>query len=150
MELENKIMAEMKNAMRNKNEGALRALRAIKAAILLEKTSGKGESLSADTELKIIQKLVKQRKESIEIYSQQNRSDLVATEKEELDVISAFMPAQLDELQIKSALQKIIADSGATSMADMGKVMGLASKEFSGKADNKIVSDLVKSILSAL
>lgn len=150
MELENKIMAEMKNAMRNKNEGALRALRAIKAAILLEKTSGKGESLSADTELKIIQKLVKQRKESIEIYSQQNRSDLVATEKEELDVISTFMPAQLDELQIKSALQKIIADSGATSMADMGKVMGLASKEFSGKADNKIVSDLVKSILSAL
>ncbi|HNQ11956.1 MAG TPA: GatB/YqeY domain-containing protein [Bacteroidia bacterium] len=149
MSLEQQIMAELKSAMMNKNEGALRALRAVKAAILLEKTSGKGDQIDAEAELKIVQKLVKQRKESIDIYLQQNREDLARTEQEELEVISKFLPEQMDEQQVNNALVKIIGDLGASSMADMGKVMKEASVQLSGKADNKMVSELVRKLLAA-
>jgi len=147
MSLEEKINADLKTAMLAKNEGALRALRAVKSAILLAKTSGSGGTLSGDDEMKLLQKLVKQRKESIDIYKQQNRADLAKTEQEELDVIEKFLPAQMSEAEIKDVLKQIIASTGASSPADMGKVMGAASKQLAGKADNKLVSQLVKELL---
>jgi uncharacterized protein YqeY len=147
MTLEEKINADLKTAMLAKNEGALRALRAVKAAILLAKTSGSGIGLTGDDEIKLLQKLVKQRKESLEIYKQQNREDLAKAEQEELDVIEKFLPAQMSEAEIKTILQQIISTMGATSPGDMGKVMGAASKQLAGKADNKLVSQLVKQLL---
>jgi uncharacterized protein YqeY len=146
MGLEEKINADIKTAMLSKNEGALRALRAIKAAILLAKTSGT-TGITGEDEIKILQKLVKQRKESLDIYNQQNRPDLAKTEQEELDVIEKFLPARMGEDEIRSAVQEIINSTGAKSPADMGKVMGVASKQFAGKADNKIVSQMVKELL---
>ena len=147
MNLEEKINADIKTAMLSKNEGALRALRAVKSAILLAKTSGAGGNLSGDDELKILQKLVKQRKESLDIYNQQNRADLAKAEQEELDVIEKFLPAQMSEEDIRVVLQQIISGLGASSPAEMGKVMGVASKQLAGKADNKLVSQLVKQLL---
>ncbi len=147
MSLESQIQNELKSAMLSKNEGALRALRAIKAAILLAKTSGSGTELSTDDELKLLQKLVKQRKESIEIYEKQERNDLASAEKEEVAVIEKFLPAQMSEEDIKTGLKKIIEQTGAKSAAEMGKVMGIASKQFAGKADNKKVSELVRQLL---
>jgi len=129
-----------------KDEAALRALRAIKSAILLAKTSG-GGSVSPEDELKMLQKLVKQRKESLEIYQNQNRADLAKSEQEEIAVIEKFLPKQMGEEEIREELKKIIAQAGATSASDMGKVMGIASKHFAGKADNKVVSQLVKQLL---
>lgn len=147
MSLEQDIMVELKAAMLAKNEAGLRALRAIKAAILNAKTSGSGTELTADDEMKILQKLVKQRKESLEIYQQQQRDDLAKTEMEELQVIEKFLPQMMTEEEIKSALTGIIESVGAKSPADMGKVMGAANKQFAGKADNRIVSTLVKQLL---
>lgn len=147
MSLEEIINADIKTAMLAKNESALRALRAVKSAILLAKTSGSSTGLSTDDEIKLLQKLVKQRKESYDIYVQQNRADLANAEQEELNVIEKFLPAQLSESDIKIALEQIIAKVGAVSPAEMGKVMGIASKQFAGKADNKIVSQLVKQLL---
>ena len=149
MSLELKINDQIKDAMRAKEAGRLRALRAIKAAILLEKTSGNtnGE-LTQDAENKILQKLAKQRKESIDIFEKQNRADLAETEKEELVVIETFLPEQMSEADITTYLKKLMAEVGATSPADMGKVMGRASKELAGKADGKTISNLVKSLLA--
>ncbi len=146
MTLEEKINPELKAAMLAKDEAALRALRAVKSAILLAKTSG-GGSISPEDEIKMLQKLVKQRKESVEIYQNQNRADLAKSEIEEIGVIEKFLPKQMGEDEIKEELKKIIAQVGATSAAEMGKVMGLASKHFAGKADNKVVSVLVKQLL---
>jgi len=146
MTLEEKINPELKAAMLAKNEAALRALRAVKSAILIAKTSG-GGTISAEDEMKMLQKLVKQRKESLEIYQSQDRADLAKGEMEEIAVIEKFLPKQMGEDEIKEELKKIIAQVGATSAADMGKVMGVASKHFAGKADNKIVSQLVKQLL---
>jgi uncharacterized protein len=149
MSLEQKVMADLKTAMLAKDEKALRSLRAIKAAILLAKTSeGAGGELKEDDETKLLQKLVKQRKDSLEIYQQQNRSDLAQKEQEEIDVIEKFLPKQLsaDELQLE--IKKIIAETGATSSADMGKVMGMATKKLAGKADGKTISVVVKELLS--
>lgn len=129
-----------------KDEASVRGLRAIKSAILLVKTSGT-TATEAD-EIKMLQKLVKQRKESAEIYQQQNREDLVKPEVEEISVIERYLPRMMSEDEIKTQLQNIIASVGATSAADMGKVMGAASKHFAGKADNKMVSALVKQMLS--
>ena len=146
MTLEEKINPELKAAMLAKDEAALRGLRAIKSAILLAKTSG--GTFTAEEEMKMLQKLVKQRKESVEIYQTQNRADLAKAELEEIAVIEKFLPAQMGEEEIKEELKKIIAQVGATSAAEMGKVMGAASKHFAGKADNRIVSQLVKQLLS--
>jgi len=149
MSLEQKIMTDLKTAMLAKDEKGLRALRAIKAAILLAKTSeGAGGELKEEDETKLLQKLVKQRKDSLEIYQQQNRSDLAQKEQEEIEVIKKFLPKQLspDELQLE--IKKIIAETGATSPADMGKVMGVAAKRLAGKADGKTISASVKELLS--
>lgn len=149
MSLEQKIMTELKTAMLAKDEAALRSLRAIKAAILLAKTSegGSGE-LNEDDEIKLLQKLVKQRKDSLEIFEKQNREDLAVKEREEIAVIEKFLPRQLSADEIKTAVAKIIADTGASSPADMGKVMGAATKQLAGKADGKTISSLVKELLN--
>ena len=146
MNLEEKINQDLKTAMLAKDEASVRSLRAVKSAILLAKTSG-SDSVSVDDEIKLLQKLVKQRKESVEIYQQQNRADLAKTELEEIAVIEKYLPKQMSEVQISVELKKIIEQVGAKSPAEMGKVMGLASKHFAGKADNKIVSQLVKQLL---
>ena len=149
MNLEQKIMTELKAAMLAKNEAALRSLRAVKAAILLAKTSeGASGELKEEDEIKLLQKLVKQRKDSLEIFQQQNRADLAQKEQEEIAVIEKFLPAQLTAEEIKAELAKIIAATGASSPADMGKVMGVATKELAGKADGKTISALVKELLN--
>jgi uncharacterized protein YqeY len=146
MTLEEKINADLKTAMLAKDEVAVRSLRAVKSAILLAKTSG-SESISSEDEIKMLQKLVKQRKESVDIYLQQSRTDLAKTEQEEIAVIEKYLPKQMGEEEIKVELKKIIEQVGAKSAAEMGKVMGAASKYFAGKADNKFVSQLVKQLL---
>ncbi len=149
MSLEQKIMTDLKTAMLARDEKALRGLRAIKAAILLAKTSeGAGGALNEEDETKLLQKLVKQRKDSLEIYQQQSRADLAKKEEEEIEVIEKFLPKQLgaDELQLE--IKKIIAETGATSPSDMGKVMGVATKKLAGKADGKTISAAVKELLS--
>jgi uncharacterized protein YqeY len=149
MGLEQKIMGELKTAMLAKDEKALRSLRAIKAAILLAKTSeGAGGEMTEDTEIKLLQKLVKQRKDSLEIFTQQNRADLAQKEQEEIDVIEKFLPKQMSPDELKAELKLIIAETGASSPADMGKVMGAATKKFAGKADGKTISALVKELLA--
>lgn len=149
MGLEQKIMAELKTAMLAKDEAGLRSLRAIKAAILLVKTAeGGGGELKEEDETKLLQKLVKQRKDSLEIFQQQNRTDLAKKEEEEIAVIEKFLPKQLSAEDLKDALTKIITETGANSPADLGKVMGIASKQFAGKADGKTISALVKELLT--
>ena len=149
MNLEQKIMGELKTAMLAKDEKTVRSLRAVKAAIILAKTSeGAGGEISEDTEIKLLQKLVKQRKDSLEIFQQQNRTDLAQKEQEEIAVIEKFLPKQMDEAELKQIIGQIIKDSGASSPADMGKVMGLASKQLAGKADGKTISSIVKELLS--
>lgn len=149
MNLEQRVMAEMKDAMKSKNEAALRGLRAIKAAIILAKTAeGAGGELKEEDETKLVQKLVKQRRDSLEIYEKQNREDLAVTEREEIAVLEKFLPAQLTEEELRNQLAIIIAEVGASSPADMGKVMGVASKKFAGQADGKAISLAVKELLS--
>ena len=149
MSLEQKIMADLKTAMLAKDEKSLRGLRAIKAAILLAKTSeGAGGELKEDDEIKLLQKLVKQRKDSLEIYQQQNRADLAQKEQEEIEVIEKFLPKQLSGEELQNEIKKIIADTGASSPADMGKVMGVATKKLAGKADGKTISAKVKELLA--
>lgn len=149
MSLEQQVNEGIKAAMKAKNEAELRGLRAIKAALLLVKTSGgfKGEVTQSD-ELKLLQKLVKQRKESFDIYKQQNRNDLAQKEEEEITVIERFLPRQLSGDELRQILKKIIADTGAASPSDMGKVMGIATKQLAGKADGKAISGIVKELLS--
>lgn len=142
-------MGELKTAMLAKDEKALRSLRAIKAAILLAKTSeGAGGELKEDDEIKLLQKLVKQRKDSLEIYQQQNRTDLAQKEQEEIEIIEKFLPKQLSAEELKAEVSAIITEVGASSPADMGKVMGAATKKLAGKADGKTISALVKELLS--
>ena len=149
MSLEQKIMGDLKNAMLAKDEKALRSLRAIKAAILLAKTSeGAGGELKEDDEIKLLQKLVKQRKDSLEIFQQQNRTDLAQKEQEEIEIIEKFLPKQLSADDLKSEVSAIISEVDASSPADMGKVMGAATKKLAGKADGKTISALVKELLS--
>ncbi|HMK03537.1 MAG TPA: GatB/YqeY domain-containing protein [Ferruginibacter sp.] len=149
MSLEQKIMTEMKDAMKAKNEGVLRALRSIKAEIIKAKTEpGAGGEIDEATEQKFLQKMMKQRRDSLEIFEKQGREDLAVKEKEEMAVIERFLPRQLDETEIKDIVKKIIADTGASSPADMGKVMGVASKQLAGLADGKTISNMVKELLS--
>lgn len=150
MSLEQQIMEEMKTAMKTKNEAVLRSLRAIKAEIIKAKTDpGAGGEINEATEQKFLQKMMKQRKDSLEIFEQQGREDLATKEKEEMAVIERFLPKPLSEGEIKEAVAKIIADTGASSPADMGKVMGVASKQLAGLADGKTISGIVKELLTA-
>ena len=150
MSLEQKIMVDLKTAMLAKDEAGLRSLRAVKAAILLAKTSegASGGDLKEEEEIKLLQKLVKQRKDSLEIFQQQSRADLAKKEEEEIAIIEKFLPRQFSAEEVKAEVIKIIAAVGATSAADMGKVMGVATKQLAGKADGKTISALVKELLS--
>ncbi len=149
MSLEQKINQDIKAAMMAKDNAKLRGLRAIKAAILLAKTEKtQVDELHADTEIKVLQKLAKQRKESGDIYKNQNRDDLYQIEMEELQVIEEYLPKQLDRSAIEDVVKGIIAEVGATSIKDMGKVMGAANQKLAGSADGKTISEVVKSLLS--
>lgn len=149
MSLEQQIMTEMKEAMKAKDEATLRALRAIKAEIIKAKTEpGAGGEIDEATEQKFLQKMMKQRKDSLDIFEKQGREDLAVKEREEMAIIEKFLPKQLSEEEIKTAVAAIIRETGAISAADMGKVMGLASKQLAGKADGKTISTIVKSLLS--
>ena len=149
MNLEQKIMAELKTAMLAKDEKTVRSLRAIKAAIILAKTSeGAGGEIKEEDEIKLLQKLVKQRKDSLEIFQQQNRADLAQKEQEEIEVIEKFLPKQLSGEELKAIIAGIIAQTGASSPADMGKVMGVATKKLAGQADGKAISAAVKELLA--
>jgi len=148
MSLEQKIMAEMKDAMKSKNEAALRGLRAIKAEIIKAKTEpGANGELDEATEQKFLIKMMKQRKDSLDIFEKQGRPDLAEKEKEEMAIIERFLPKQMSEEEIKDAVKTIISEVGAVSAADMGKVMGVASKQLAGKADGKTISSIVKELL---
>ena len=149
MALEQQIMAEMKEAMKAKNESVLRGLRAIKAEIIKAKTEpGAGGEIDEATEQKFLQKMMKQRRDSLEIFEKQGRADLAEKEKEEMAVIEKFLPKQLGEAEIKNIVEKIITETGAASPADMGKVMGVASKQLAGLADGKVISGIVKELLA--
>ena len=140
MSLEAKITNDLKDAMKNKDQAALRSVRAIKAAILLFKTDGSGNELNEDSEIKILQKLVKQRQDSLDIYVKQGR--------EEIAIIQQYLPAQLSEAELKAALQAIILETGATSGKEMGKVIGLANQRLAGKAEGKAIAATVKELLN--
>jgi uncharacterized protein YqeY len=149
MSLETKIMDELKNAMRAKDEAALRTLRAIKAAIIIEKTAeGASGEITEAIESKLLQKLAKQRRDSLEIFVKQNREDLAAKEREELAIIEKFLPKQMDADELRAEIKAIIDQVGAKTPADMGKVMGVASKQLAGKADGKAISETVKQLLA--
>lgn len=148
MTLEEKIMPDLKAAMKAKDQAALRTIRAIKAALLLQKTDGTGSEMTTEMEIKLIQKMTKQRQDSMNIFVDQGREDLAVTEREELEVLKRYLPEQLSEDEIKVIVDRIITSTGADGMKDMGKVMGMVSKELAGKADGKTISAIVKSSLS--
>jgi uncharacterized protein YqeY len=148
MSLEIQVMSEMKDAMKAKNEALLRGLRAIKAEIIKAKTApGANGEISADSEIKLLHKLVKSRKDSLQIYQTQNRPDLAQKESEEIAVIEKFLPAQMSTAELTAVITDIIATVGATGAQDMGKVMGVATKQLAGKAEGKAISATVKALL---
>jgi uncharacterized protein YqeY len=149
MSLEQRVMADLKEAMKAKDDAAKRGIRAIKSAILLAKTDGSGKEIDEAAEIKMLQKLAKQRQDSLEIYEKQGREDLAITEREELEIIQRYLPEQISEEELTAILKKIITDTGAESMKDMGKVMGMASKELAGRADGKTISGMVRSLLNS-
>ncbi|QNK62076.1 GatB/YqeY domain-containing protein [Pedobacter sp. PAMC26386] len=143
------IDQEIKKAMLAKDQASLRGLRAIKAALLLARTEkGSAEEITEDGEMKILQRLIKQRKESSDIYKQQGREDLAIIEDEEIAVISQFMPQQLSKEEVEVLIAKLITESGANTVKDMGRIMGLANKELAGKADGKLIAEIVKNQLA--
>ena len=148
MSLETKINTDLKEAMKAKDQARLRGIRAVKSAILLLKTDGSGKEIDEKAEIKMLQKLIKQRKDSLEIYEKQGREDLAAKEREEIEVISQYLPEQLSKEELEAKLKEIIAETGASSMKDMGKIMGIANQRFAGKADGKTISGIVKNLLS--
>ena len=149
MSLEKDIMIAMKDAMRSKDQVALRALRAVKSAIIIQKTeTGSSSDMSEKDEMKLLQKLVKQRKDSADIFSKQNREDLAKPELEEVEVISKFLPVAMSESEIEIVVKETIASLGADGMKDMGRVMGVVSGKLAGKADGKTISILVRNNLS--
>lgn len=148
MNLEQQVQEELKKAMLAKDQAAMRTLRAIKAALVLVKTEkGFSGTITAEQEIQVLQKMVKQRKESLEVFEKQGRADLATTEQEEITVIEKFLPEQLSEEKIKAVIAEIIAKTRASTMKDMGKVMGLANKEMAGKADGKAIAQIVKESL---
>ena len=148
MSLESRLMTDLKEAMKAKDQAALRSIRAAKAAILLLKTDGTGKEIDESSEIKLIQKLIKQRQDSLEIYEKQGREDLAVTEREEIEVLQRYLPKQLSEEELMPIIKDIITKSGAEGMKDMGKVMGMASGQLSGQADGKTISSIVKKLLS--
>jgi len=148
MNLFDKISDDLKAAMLARQKDKLESLRAIKTALLLAKTESGSHELTPEQELKILQKLVKQRRESAEIYKTQNRPELYDTEIKEAAIIEAYLPKQMSKAELVPVLKEIISRVGATGPGDMGKVMGMASKELSGKADGKMIADQVKELLS--
>ena len=148
MSLENTINEDLKTSMKAKDQVSLRGIRAIKSAILLFNTSGASEGMDTEKEIALLQKLVKQRQDSLDIYEKQGREDLAVIEREEIEVIMRYLPKQMTEEELKVAVRGIMDRIGATSMKDMGKVMAEASKEFAGKADGKTISAVVKAMLS--
>ncbi|QDH78050.1 GatB/YqeY domain-containing protein [Echinicola soli] len=148
MSLKQSIETEIKNAMRAKDKDRLRALRSIKSMIMLEETKGAEKGMTEDEEMKLLTKAAKQRRDSLEIYEQQGREDLAATEQSELDIINEFLPKQLSEEELEGELKAIIAEVGAEGPKDMGKVMGTATKKLAGKADGKLISQKVKQLLT--
>ena len=149
MNLMEKISEDLKSAMKNKEKEKLEAIRAVKTALLLARTeSGAGDSMSDEEEIKLLQKLVKQRRESAAEYSKQNREDLASKEIVEADVIAAYLPAQMSIEEVEAGVRAVIAEVGAAGMKDMGKVMAAASKQFAGCADGKAISEAVKKLLS--
>lgn len=146
MGIEEKVQNDMKAAMLAKDQPRLEAIRAVKSVLLLLKTSPEG--VTEDSAMKALQKEVKKRKESAEIYTAQSRADLAEVELFQAGVIEAYLPKQMDEAKLKAALEQLITETGATSAADMGKVMGAATKKFAGKADGKLISAIVKDLLS--
>ena len=149
MSLESRITTDLKEAMKAKDQAALRTIRAVKAAILLKKTDGSGEDLDEAGEIKMIQKLVKQRQDSLDIYEKQGREDLAVTEREEIEVLQRYLPKPLSAEDLESFVRGIIAEVGATGMQDMGKVMGLANERLAGRADGKSIASVVKAALSS-
>jgi len=149
MSLINQIDQDIKQAMLGKQEARLRGLRAIKSALLLARTEkGASEDISQETEIKVLQKLIKQRKESADIYKAQNREDLYKIEAEEMEVIETYLPKQMSRSEIEIYLKDLIGRTGATSIKDMGKVMGTANRELAGKADGRTISEVVKELLN--
>jgi uncharacterized protein YqeY len=147
MSFTEKINNDLKEAMKAQDQKALRGIRAIKAAILLANTDGSGKEIDDEKAIQILQKLVKQRRESLDIYEKQGREDLAVTEREEIAVIEKYLPAQLSESELRDILKSIIQETGAAGPKDMGKVMGAASKKLAGKADGKAISAIVKELL---
>lgn len=147
MSLESKLMGDLKTAMKAKDQAALRSIRAIKAAILLSKTDGSGKELDEAGEIKMVQKLIKSRQDSLEIYNKQGREDLAKVEEEEIAVLTKYLPKQLSEEELMPILKEIISQTGAASMKDMGKVMGIATQKLAGQADGKTVSSIIKQLL---
>jgi uncharacterized protein YqeY len=150
MSLEEKIMEDLKAAMKAQDKASMRGLRAVKSALLLLKTDGSGKEITPEREIQLLQKLVKQRRESIAIFEKENRADLAEVEKEEVAVIEKYLPEALSDEDLEKFIQALILSSGASSVKDMGKVIGLASKELAGKADGRAISDMVKKCLAAL
>ena len=149
MSLLDTVNKDIVQAMKSKEDATLRALRGIKSAILLAQTEkGASDELSAEKEMQLLTKLVKQRKESLDIYTAQNRADLAADEAAEIAVIERYLPAQMSEDELKTALEKIIAETGASGPGDLGKVMGVATKSLAGKADGKAISAMVRNLLA--
>jgi uncharacterized protein YqeY len=150
MSLKSTIEQEIKSAMLAKDKDRLRALRSIKSLILLAETEkGAGDGISEDTEMKLLTKAAKQRRDSLEVYREQGREDLAGVEEAELAIIEEFLPKQLSEAELENEIRGIIKNLGATSMKDMGKVMGAATKSLAGKADGKAISSLVKALLNS-
>ena len=148
MTLEEKINKDLVTAMKAKDDVGLRGIRAIKSAILLAKTDGSGQAIDEAREVQILQKLVKTRQESLDIYVKNNRPELAEKEREEIDIIKRYLPAMLEGAELEAILKQIVAETGATSAKDMGKVMGAASKQLAGKADGRAISEIVKQLLS--
>ncbi|MEE9349892.1 MAG: GatB/YqeY domain-containing protein [Flavobacteriaceae bacterium] len=147
MSLQQEVMTKLKEAMKAKDKVALESLRAIKSALLLAQTSGSDTTFSKEDEVKLVQKLVKQRKDSAALYIEQNRKDLADPELAQIEILAQFLPAQMGADELKKVVADIISKTGATSMKDMGKVMGMASKQLAGKADGKAISNVVKELL---
>jgi len=148
MSLEEKINKDLVVAMKTRDDVSLRGIRAIKSAILLAKTDGSGQAIDEAREVQMLQKLVKTRQESLDIYTKNNRPELAEKEREEIEVIKRYLPKMLEGAELEAVLKQIVAETGATSAKDMGKVMGAANKQLAGKADGRAISEIVKRLLS--
>jgi len=148
MSFTDKINTDLKTAMKAKDQDTMRTLRAIKSAILLANTDGSGEEMTEERGMKVLQKLLKQRKESLDIYTKQGREDLAVVEQAEINVIEKYLPEAMSEADVEKVVQGIVTETGATSMKDMGKVMGMATKKLAGQADGRVISTIVKKLLS--